>query len=217
MPSTIKYCLETIERHCPDFELLTPESWPLDCCEYLKPHQRANLVRLEYLYEHGGTWVDADTIMLRTPNMYEKIDKWDIEAVSVHGHEHRLFPISFFAAKPQSKLVQMALNRVRCSPDRRVQQIFKALIKEEKFEVLSLPSWLMHGAPPANAGGRGSVFMHRASDPAHEESEFYYDAAYGYHLQNMVIHSLAGLDFNKSTTFGAFLYRKAMEESNNGV
>lgn len=97
MPEYIGVCIKSMRDYCPDFTLLTPENVesylrgsPLDlekCLKLSTPAHRADCYRVAAIHLYGGTWVDCDTVFVRTIedaeyffNVYQDnfyYSKWD--------------------------------------------------------------------------------------------------------------------------------------------
>lgn len=83
MPEYIKICIETMRRCCSNFTLLTPENIkdylydsPLDidkCRKLNNPAHLADIYRVAVIYNHGGLWLDCDTIMINPVDSFNKI------------------------------------------------------------------------------------------------------------------------------------------------
>lgn len=83
MPEYIRICIETMERNCNDFTLLTPDNitdyiynspLEIDKCRKLNnPAHLADVYRVAVIFNHGGLWLDCDTIMIDPPNDLESI------------------------------------------------------------------------------------------------------------------------------------------------
>ncbi|ENW05515.1 glycosyltransferase family 32 protein [Acinetobacter beijerinckii] len=72
----VKQCIEQVKKTNPDYEVyfLTPDTVN-DFCDIdfsrfsqATPQQKADLIRFELIYQHGGIWLDASTIV------YESLD-----------------------------------------------------------------------------------------------------------------------------------------------
>lgn len=83
MPEYIKICIETMRRCCNDFTLLTPNniydyvynsSLDIDKCKRLNnPAHLADVYRVAVIYNHGGLWLDCDTIMINPLDSFKSI------------------------------------------------------------------------------------------------------------------------------------------------
>lgn len=83
MPEYIKICIETIKRNCENFTLLTPENIPdyiyntplnIDKCRKLNnPAHLADIYRVAVIFNHGGLWLDCDTIMINSLHNFKKV------------------------------------------------------------------------------------------------------------------------------------------------
>lgn len=118
MPPYIEYCLQTIrERAGCNVVVLTPNNLH----EYLPknalhPHwnriawiaQKVDCIRLAVLHAHGGVWVDADTVMLRSvaPLLQTSLTyrglKW----------RNKKMLNGYFVAKKHSTFLEMALFKL---------------------------------------------------------------------------------------------------------
>ena len=90
-PEYIKLCLETIQRHSTDFTLIMltkdnienylPELIEIKYrinLEKLLLAQKVDLYRIMLMYKYGGFYMDADTILLKSPiKVYDMLDKYD--------------------------------------------------------------------------------------------------------------------------------------------
>lgn len=83
-PQRIKTCLKTIERQCSDWSHLTLSDAEKFLGERvhpvwrkLLPAHQADVLRACVLSQHGGLWLDADTVMFKEPeNYFEKIKEF---------------------------------------------------------------------------------------------------------------------------------------------
>lgn len=83
MPEYLKICIETMRRNCDDFTLLTPHNIndyvhnsPLDidkCKKLNNPAHLADVYRVAVIYNHGGLWLDCDTIMINSLNAFNNV------------------------------------------------------------------------------------------------------------------------------------------------
>lgn len=92
----VKQCIEQVKKTNPDYEVhfLTPDTVK-DFCDidherfqHATPQQKADLIRFELIYQHGGIWLDASTII------YESLD-WIQELI----RENRTSSFAFYRAK----------------------------------------------------------------------------------------------------------------------
>lgn len=83
MPEYIKICIETMRRNCDNFTLLTPNNIhdyvynsPLDidkCKRLNNPAHLADVYRVATIYNHGGLWLDCDTIMINPIDSFQRL------------------------------------------------------------------------------------------------------------------------------------------------
>lgn len=74
MPEYIRICIDTMRRNCDNFTLLTPNNIydyvynaPLDmdkCRRIDNPAHLADIYRVAVIFNHGGLWLDCDTVMI---------------------------------------------------------------------------------------------------------------------------------------------------------
>ncbi|MFW1951651.1 glycosyltransferase family 32 protein [Acinetobacter beijerinckii] len=92
----VKQCIEQVKKTNPDYEVyfLTPDTVK-DFCDidyerfqHATPQQKADLIRFELIYQHGGIWLDASTII------YESLD-WIQELI----RENRTSSFAYYRAK----------------------------------------------------------------------------------------------------------------------
>lgn len=92
----VKQCIEQVKQTNPDYEVhfLTPDTVK-DFCDidyerfqHATPQQKADLIRFELIYQHGGIWLDASTII------YESLD-WIQELI----RENRTSSFAYYRAK----------------------------------------------------------------------------------------------------------------------
>ena len=94
-PSFLNLCYKTVEYHCKDrfnIKLLDEKTIhnylkniPLDLDKYLSIQQKVDYYRYKLLYDYGGIWVDADTIILK--DLYpliEKLKQYDFVGFGCH-------------------------------------------------------------------------------------------------------------------------------------
>lgn len=96
LPEFVEKCVEQIKKKNPDYEVyfLTPDTVK-DFCDidyerfqHATPQQKADLIRFELIYQHGGIWLDASTII------YESLD-WIQELI----RENRTSSFAYYRAK----------------------------------------------------------------------------------------------------------------------
>ena len=83
MPEYIKICIETMRRHCDNFTLLTPHNIndyvcnsPLNtthCKRLSNPAHLADVYRVAVIFNHGGLWLDCDTIMINNVSNFKSV------------------------------------------------------------------------------------------------------------------------------------------------
>lgn len=83
MPEYIKICIETMKNKCKNFTLLTPKNIgdyiynsPLDidkCRRLNNPAHLADVYRVAVIFNHGGLWLDCDTIMINPLDNFKQI------------------------------------------------------------------------------------------------------------------------------------------------
>lgn len=83
MPEYIKICIETMKKNCENFTLLTPENVfdyihhsPLDidkCRKLNNPAHLADVFRVAVIFNHGGLWLDCDTVMIKSLHDFKSI------------------------------------------------------------------------------------------------------------------------------------------------
>lgn len=85
LPQFVEKCVENIRTKNPDYvvNFLTPENVKAFCdidyhrLAHATPQQKADLIRFELIYQYGGIWLDASTIV------YENLD-WIQQLVTEH-------------------------------------------------------------------------------------------------------------------------------------
>lgn len=92
----VKQCIEQVKKTNPGYEVyfLTPDTVK-DFCDidyerfqHATPQQKADLIRFELIYQHGGIWLDASTII------YESLD-WIQELI----RQNRTSSFAYYRAK----------------------------------------------------------------------------------------------------------------------
>ena len=83
MPEYIKICIDTMRKHCDNFTLLTLHNIndyiynsPLDidkCKRLNNPAHLADVYRVAVIFNHGGLWLDCDTIMINPLHDFKSI------------------------------------------------------------------------------------------------------------------------------------------------
>ncbi|MCH7314653.1 capsular polysaccharide synthesis protein [Acinetobacter sp. ANC 3882] len=86
LPKFVEKCVENIRTKNPDYQVnfLNPETVKSFCdidysrLQHATPQQKADLIRFELIYQYGGIWLDASTIV------YENLD-WIQELIERHN------------------------------------------------------------------------------------------------------------------------------------
>ena len=85
LPEFVQKCVDNIKKNNPNYvvNFLTPNNVKEFCdidygrLKHATPQQKADLIRFELIYQHGGIWLDASTIV------YENLD-WIESLVTQH-------------------------------------------------------------------------------------------------------------------------------------
>ncbi|WP_151765706.1 glycosyltransferase family 32 protein [Acinetobacter colistiniresistens] len=96
LPEFVEKCVEQIKKKNPDYEVnfLTPDTVKSFCdidfshLQQATPQQKADLIRFDLIYQHGGIWLDASTIV------YESLD-WIQELI----HKNQTASFAYYRAK----------------------------------------------------------------------------------------------------------------------
>lgn len=102
LPVLVNRCMERVKELHPDYQvhILNPSNigqfssldFELPVIQKATPQQRADLIRFDLIYQYGGIWLDASTIV------YEKLD-WIIQLVN----QTKTQSFSYYRAKNTTK------------------------------------------------------------------------------------------------------------------
>ena len=102
LPVLVNRCMERVKELHPDYQvyILNPSNigqfssldFELPVVQKATPQQRADLIRFDLIYQYGGIWLDASTIV------YEKLD-WIIQLVN----QTKTQSFSYYRAKNTTK------------------------------------------------------------------------------------------------------------------
>lgn len=115
MPGYVQLCMETWRRCLPGFEVVTLDFKSLG--DYLSaaemeeiscPHEslakQADCIRCALLRKHGGTWLDADTVL--TKSLDERFRSADVTMVARHSESGQMIYGGYIhAARPETKMI----------------------------------------------------------------------------------------------------------------
>ena len=81
LPQFVEKCVENIRRKNSDYvvNFLTPDNVKTYCdidyhrLEHATPQQKADLIRFELIYQYGGIWLDASTIVYENLDWIQKL------------------------------------------------------------------------------------------------------------------------------------------------
>ena len=120
IPPYISLCIQSIERHCKEFHLITPEnvSSYIDDND-LNPNwrklpyiaQRADCIRVAVINKYGGFWVDADTVFIRSIDLLEEYIDDNKELCFLQWSDGRVLN-GYFYAKEKSVIISKWLEYV---------------------------------------------------------------------------------------------------------
>lgn len=124
MPPYIELCHESISNHCgSDFEVILtspsnirtfiPKAGPFEEIENPSPAIKADYIRVNLLYEHGGIWMDSDFVALRNFAPMKKI-------IGNHGFVgfHKVscgdnhIPVWLMMSTPKGKIITEYKNKL---------------------------------------------------------------------------------------------------------
>ncbi len=116
IPAYIKLCMETWQKHLPDYKIVVLDYENLDewlgygyFDEYLYNNfclaQQSDAIRVALLYKYGGIWLDADTII--TSNKINDIINQKAGTTLIDYH------VGFIAAKRASKFLNKWLKQIK--------------------------------------------------------------------------------------------------------
>lgn len=122
MPEYIKICIETMKRNCDNFTLLTPENIsdyiynsPLDidkCRKLNKAAHLADIYRVAVIFNHGGLWLDCDTIMINSLQTFKSmVSSYDDSIFYSRWNDGRVLNGYFYATK-ENPLIEEWLFKI---------------------------------------------------------------------------------------------------------
>lgn len=107
-PLVVRRCVENWRRHCPGWQIelvsgatiarfVDPVSMPAGF-ERLTPARQSDWLRLSLLARHGGVWIDASTILTRSPD-------WLVEAQARSGAQYVGFYLQRYTRREEAPIV----------------------------------------------------------------------------------------------------------------
>ncbi|MGB3511503.1 MAG: tetratricopeptide repeat protein, partial [Microcoleaceae cyanobacterium] len=157
MPDYLKLCLETMKIHSglADVIIVNPQNvkaylkeiHPRFFTKTLLPAHKADYLRLKLLNEHGGMWLDLDTIVFKDlyVNFISHLKDFDLVTLG------SAFTMAFFAARSQHNFLQTCIHQIEIIFDSGKYiswcRLGKELINKEarnyKFYCAKLGGWLI--------------------------------------------------------------------------
>ena len=156
MPEYIKICIQTMERNCDRFTLLTPENIEqhlsysplnIEACKMLrKPAHRADCYRVAIIHLNGGLWLDCDTVVISGLNSFKKtVSPYRDAFFYSKWNDGRVLNGYFYATKNNNLLgewlngINKALSKKGNSQWTRFgEAILTPLIKSNRFNAVSI-------------------------------------------------------------------------------
>lgn len=210
MPPYIKYCLDTIYKRCGYTVIVLTEENKDTYLKRCKVHpyvwtlerkaQIADCLRIYLLYEYGGIWVDADTIILKPLNkvmsmLDEKCFGFVTDPITQIPYNGYLVskPLSASAGRWKS-LMERALGKIVSLPDVYTKfHMFGSDIMDEvkRLDYADIPfDWFF----PFNfSNGNGKIFYGESKITDHIN-----DNTLAIALSNSWLSSQVGEDFKNS-------------------
>jgi mannosyltransferase OCH1-like enzyme len=113
-PAYIELCIETIYRHCKDFEIRMTTERTIPGYIDLHPQfynmsevaHKADYIRYKLLHKYGGMWLDCDMIVMR--DMGEIVNLISEKEFLIHGKD--VYSINFLAALPGHEIFKKCID-----------------------------------------------------------------------------------------------------------